>query len=195
MPPEAFGESSAIDWNELPLMERLQRRMKQLPDEKLLPLKRSAESYVPEDHLRTSTIFNDAPNSVAQQPSLETVSTRCKPSEVYCICRRPYEDGLVMVGCDSCNGWFHPACVGISDQIAEELEFYHCPACQASMCPAVDTIPRGCIRIKTKRKALDQNKKVRFAEGTATQDGTSAARLHKQARLLSMQQMEQAQSH
>jgi hypothetical protein len=28
--------------------------------------------------------------------------------EVFCICQTPYVEGAIMVGCDKCDGWFHP---------------------------------------------------------------------------------------
>ena len=37
------------------------------------------------------------------------------------------------VGCDECEDWFHPACVGISQQEAEAQDSYICPGCQESV--------------------------------------------------------------
>ncbi|EDO44902.1 predicted protein, partial [Nematostella vectensis] len=34
------------------------------------------------------------------------------------------------VGCDSCQDWFHGACVGISENEADQLESYVCPRCK-----------------------------------------------------------------
>ena len=51
-------------------------------------------------------------------------------SELYCLCRQPYDETQVYVGCDSCQGWFHCSCVGITQQQAEEIEAYFCPNCQ-----------------------------------------------------------------
>ena len=27
--------------------------------------------------------------------------------ELYCICRKTHEPGVLMIGCDKCYGWFH----------------------------------------------------------------------------------------
>ena len=45
----------------------------------------------------------------------------------YCICRQPYEG--FMIGCDSCEEWYHGPCVGISEGQAEKVEKYVCLRC------------------------------------------------------------------
>jgi len=55
--------------------------------------------------------------------------------ELFCICQKPYQEGKLMVGCDDCNQWYHPECVGISDREAEDLEFYQCPSCRGAPPP------------------------------------------------------------
>ncbi|XP_048576210.1 nucleosome-remodeling factor subunit BPTF isoform X2 [Nematostella vectensis] len=50
--------------------------------------------------------------------------------EVYCLCRQPYDETKFYVGCDSCQDWFHGACVGISENEADQLESYVCPRCK-----------------------------------------------------------------
>ena len=47
----------------------------------------------------------------------------------YCLCRRPY-DGF-MVGCDSCEEWYHGPCVGLTEQQAEKCDKYVCIRCSA----------------------------------------------------------------
>jgi len=59
-----------------------------------------------------------------------TPASQRKQQDLYCLCRKPYEEGVLMVGCDDCNNWFHPRCVGISEKKAEELDFYQCPGCR-----------------------------------------------------------------
>ena len=32
---------------------------------------------------------------------------------LYCVCRQPHTDGVLMLGCDACDAWFHPHCLGL----------------------------------------------------------------------------------
>uniref|UniRef100_A0A0R3RXK3 PHD-type domain-containing protein n=1 Tax=Elaeophora elaphi TaxID=1147741 RepID=A0A0R3RXK3_9BILA len=50
-------------------------------------------------------------------------------SELYCVCQTPYDDSQFYVGCDGCEGWFHPRCVGITQEEAEKAAEYLCPQC------------------------------------------------------------------
>uniref|UniRef100_F1KPU6 Nucleosome-remodeling factor subunit NURF301-like protein n=1 Tax=Ascaris suum TaxID=6253 RepID=F1KPU6_ASCSU len=52
--------------------------------------------------------------------------------ELYCICQTPYDDSRFYVGCDGCEGWFHPQCVGITQADAEKAAQYLCPKCVQS---------------------------------------------------------------
>uniref|UniRef100_A0A8R1XQ58 PHD-type domain-containing protein n=1 Tax=Onchocerca volvulus TaxID=6282 RepID=A0A8R1XQ58_ONCVO len=49
--------------------------------------------------------------------------------ELYCVCQTPYNDSQFYVGCDGCEGWFHPQCVGITQEEAEKAAEYLCPQC------------------------------------------------------------------
>ncbi|CAG9536170.1 unnamed protein product [Cercopithifilaria johnstoni] len=49
--------------------------------------------------------------------------------ELYCVCQTPYDDSQFYVGCDGCEGWFHPRCVGITQEKAEKAAEYLCPQC------------------------------------------------------------------
>ncbi|CAB3404470.1 unnamed protein product [Caenorhabditis bovis] len=50
--------------------------------------------------------------------------------QLYCVCKKPYDDTQFYVGCDSCQGWFHPACVNITQEEAEAAAEYICPSCR-----------------------------------------------------------------
>jgi len=52
--------------------------------------------------------------------------------ELFCLCRTPYDDTKFYVGCDGCEGWYHPACVGITRQDAELMAEYVCPKCSGT---------------------------------------------------------------
>lgn len=32
---------------------------------------------------------------------------------IYCLCKKPFEDGVSMISCDSCGEWFHFNCIGL----------------------------------------------------------------------------------
>lgn len=51
--------------------------------------------------------------------------------ELYCICRTPYDDSKFYIGCDICQDWYHGSCVGVSEDDAENIEFYACPNCKS----------------------------------------------------------------
>lgn len=50
--------------------------------------------------------------------------------ELYCVCRQPYDETQVYVGCDACEGWFHCSCVNITPSQAETMDKYFCPSCE-----------------------------------------------------------------
>ena len=49
--------------------------------------------------------------------------------ELICVCQKPYNPEDFCVGCDDCDGWFHPACVGITEQEAEVIGVFTACCC------------------------------------------------------------------
>ena len=49
--------------------------------------------------------------------------------DLFCICMQPYVDGVFMIGCDSCDDWYHPACVALTAAQAKKIKKYQCPRC------------------------------------------------------------------
>ena len=45
------------------------------------------------------------------------------------------------VGCDGCEGWFHPSCVGITQAEAEASDTYLCPNCESKGSQTSTNIP------------------------------------------------------
>jgi hypothetical protein len=37
------------------------------------------------------------------------------PNKLYCVCRKPYQPGVFMIGCDVCLEWYHGDCVGVQE--------------------------------------------------------------------------------
>lgn len=50
--------------------------------------------------------------------------------ELYCLCRKPYDESQFYICCDKCQDWFHGRCVGILQSEADTIDEYICPNCQ-----------------------------------------------------------------
>ncbi|KAI4722468.1 hypothetical protein E4T48_01363 [Aureobasidium sp. EXF-10727] len=81
-----------------------------------------------------SNLVEMVKNGVQQEQPKEPSHASGKPEAghgdetLYCVCRGP--DRGFMIGCDSCNEWFHGECVGISQEEGSSLDEYTCPECQ-----------------------------------------------------------------
>ncbi|XP_062609540.1 death-inducer obliterator 1-like [Saccostrea cucullata] len=53
-------------------------------------------------------------------------ATRGTKTKKYCVCLQSNPKGM-MVQCDNCRDWFHPWCVGISEDYAKSVPQYICP--------------------------------------------------------------------
>jgi nucleosome-remodeling factor subunit BPTF len=50
-------------------------------------------------------------------------------TEIYCLCKQPYDEARFYIGCEQCPDWFHGRCVGILQSEATSIEMYECPRC------------------------------------------------------------------
>ncbi|KAK7317727.1 hypothetical protein RJT34_02194 [Clitoria ternatea] len=50
---------------------------------------------------------------------------------VYCKCEMPYNPDELMVQCEDCEDWYHPACVSMSDEEAKKIENFICSECSS----------------------------------------------------------------
>lgn len=48
---------------------------------------------------------------------------------VYCKCEMPYNPDDLMVQCEACKDWFHPACMSMSPEQVKKMEHFYCPDC------------------------------------------------------------------
>jgi hypothetical protein len=48
---------------------------------------------------------------------------------LWCSCKTPYTGRRPMVGCDSCNEWYHLTCVSLKKCDAVAMPTYDCPRC------------------------------------------------------------------
>nr|GEX48290.1 beta-galactosidase 3-like [Tanacetum cinerariifolium] len=47
----------------------------------------------------------------------------------YCKCEMPYNPDDLMVQCDGCSDWFHPACIDMNVDEAKRMEHFFCQSC------------------------------------------------------------------
>lgn len=67
-------------------------------------------------------------------------------SQLYCVCLRPWDGRQFMIACDSCEAWYHGACVGLAVPTVEAgtqaaFRRYVCPRCAPPVqggCPTPD---------------------------------------------------------
>jgi hypothetical protein len=79
------------------------------------------------------------------------MSTRHRPlppAHRYCKCELPYNPDRYMVYCDSCGDWYHPQCLGLTQEGVEAAvaasEAWHCPECEQKGASTASTcLPRG----------------------------------------------------
>ena len=71
-----------------------------------------------------------------QKPAPQNDRSSDEEPELFCLCRQP-EDGRVYIQCDRCVQWFHPECVGVTLEQAEDIKGFMCPRCL----PDVDNPP------------------------------------------------------
>uniref|UniRef100_A0A672IHW0 Bromodomain PHD finger transcription factor n=1 Tax=Salarias fasciatus TaxID=181472 RepID=A0A672IHW0_SALFA len=65
---------------------------------------------------------------------ISTTSTKesKKDTNLYCICKTPYDETKFYIGCDRCQNWYHGRCVGILQSEANHIDEYVCPQCQST---------------------------------------------------------------
>ncbi|KYO38899.1 histone lysine demethylase PHF8 isoform X1 [Alligator mississippiensis] len=80
---------------------------------------------------------------------------------VYCLCRLPYDVTRFMIECDACQDWFHGSCVGVEEDMAAEIDLYHCPNCQVLHGPSVMKRRRGPQRQPDGTLGRDAGRAVR----------------------------------
>ena len=94
------------------------------------------------------------------------VTKTCKTmSELFCVCQKPYADGVPMIGCDTCNDWFHLPCVGLTTESAAKIESYKCPKCNPNqILPQQPLLPLLPIEQLNPSAAVGEASALRSAE-------------------------------
>lgn len=75
---------------------------------------------------------DESPNNIIIAPPGNKNSTHDNqedPTQLYCLCRQPYEESLFYIQCDTCQDWLHGKCVGIVSKEGQQLDTYNCPRC------------------------------------------------------------------
>merc|ERR1711865_359563 len=55
---------------------------------------------------------------------------RPKSVPVFCTCEEPYNPDISMIECETCNEWFHLACVNLGPKDVETMGRFDCNQCQ-----------------------------------------------------------------
>ncbi|TRY92405.1 hypothetical protein DNTS_007191, partial [Danionella cerebrum] len=63
-------------------------------------------------------------------PALFRDIRKMAATQLYCVCRRPYDYNRFMIECDICKDWFHGSCVQVVEHHAADIDVYHCPNCE-----------------------------------------------------------------
>ena len=50
------------------------------------------------------------------------------------------------IGCDQCQDWFHGACVGVSQSVADKMDTYICPNCEKQGASTDNTLSEAIIK-------------------------------------------------
>jgi hypothetical protein len=84
-------------------------------------------------------------------------NTNSKRSDLFCICRKPYDKDILMVQCDECEEWFHPHCVGRTDEYCVNANKFHCPTCESNILDRIATLESTMAAHTIQLTALSTN--------------------------------------
>ncbi|KAF8501917.1 hypothetical protein JB92DRAFT_2975306 [Gautieria morchelliformis] len=65
---------------------------------------------------------------------------------LYCLCKTPYEEEKIMIACDRCDEWYHPACVGMVEAEVDLVDQFICSSCGAQNSQLNTTYKPRCHR-------------------------------------------------
>ncbi|KAL1924863.1 uncharacterized protein VTP21DRAFT_4517 [Calcarisporiella thermophila] len=112
---EFVGKIEAMDNGNVVMMKGYLRRLEGL------------DVAIPEhtDRLR-KMIYELAPPPPRLPKVVEVKEDMTRP---YCLCRTTYDSSREMIGCDTCQEWYHMECVNITPALADTIDVYKCPVC------------------------------------------------------------------
>ncbi len=56
--------------------------------------------------------------------------------ERMCKCNMPTNPNAMYVNCDKCQKWFHPQCVGLTEEQVRDSTVFFCDDCKPATTPA-----------------------------------------------------------
>ncbi|KAG6385060.1 hypothetical protein SASPL_153884 [Salvia splendens] len=74
---------------------------------------------------------------------------------VYCKCEMPYNPDDLMIQCDECKDWYHPACVDLTVEEAKQLDHFICSehgSDEDAKKPQENSLTNGKAETKRQRK-------------------------------------------
>ncbi|KAG8903954.1 SM-like, degradation of cytoplasmic mRNAs and positively regulates transcription initiation [Tulasnella sp. 403] len=67
-------------------------------------------------------------------------------TRLYCVCKQMYDDDRIMIACDNCDDWCHPACVHLPEEDLDLVDLFFCPNCSASSPGLQTTYKTACAQ-------------------------------------------------
>lgn len=62
-------------------------------------------------------------------PIQKSLDPPFKEWEAFCTCLKPLNPNLLYIKCDDCNKWYHPKCMGLTEEEAQNKEEFYCTLC------------------------------------------------------------------
>ncbi|KAL7837407.1 hypothetical protein SRHO_G00271180 [Serrasalmus rhombeus] len=101
-------------------------------------------------------------SDVDQPPAMGNSSMEEENAPLYCICRKP-DINCFMIGCDSCNEWFHGHCINVTEKMAKAIREWYCQRCQ-EMDPSLE------IKYRSKKNREKEAEPERPEKRSSTPD-------------------------